>query len=81
VNGVHGARELGQNTIASGIRDAATMFSDQAIHLFAVGGQGTKGPGLVLAHQARITCYVCRKDRGQLALKPLLFRCHCLTPQ
>jgi hypothetical protein len=50
LNGIHGAGELGQNTIASGVGDPSSMLCDEPIHDLTVGCQGTERSDLILAH-------------------------------
>jgi hypothetical protein len=52
LDGIHGARKLGQHAVASSVRDPATMLAYESVHLLASSGEGAQGSGLVLADQA-----------------------------
>ena len=65
------AQELGQDAIASGIGNSASVIANQPIHDLASGSEGTQRPGLVLAHQARIAGNVRNEDRCQTPFDPL----------
>jgi hypothetical protein len=80
LNSIHGARKLCENAIASGVGDPASMLGDEAVHDLASGSQGAQGPGLVLAHQARVPGHVRRKDRRKTPFDPLfVLRRHRFT--
>jgi hypothetical protein len=73
---IHSARELGQDTVASGVGDPTAMLSNEAVHDLAVGRQGTEGSDLVLLHQARISCDISRKDGCKPSLDSVLLFAH-----
>jgi hypothetical protein len=75
-DGIDGARELGQDTVASGVRDPPTVFDNEPIHDLTMGGQGAEGADLILLHHARIACHVSREDGGQPPLDLVLLWTH-----
>ena len=76
LDGINGAGELGQDTVASGVGDPSAMFRNEAVHDLAMGGQGAERSDLILAHQARIACHVSREDRRQPSLDLVLLPIH-----
>ena len=71
LNRIHGARELREHAIASRVGDPAAMLGDEPVHDLAGGSQGAQRPGLVLAHQARVSGHVGSENRRQTPFDPL----------
>ena len=72
LNGIHGARELGEHAVACGVGDPAAVLRDEAIQDLAARREKTKCPDLVRPHQAGIAGHVGRHDGGEPALDPLV---------
>src|SRR4051794_38571614 len=62
LDGIHGTRELGQDTIACRVGDPTRMVSNQTIHDLAMSVQSAERPDLVVAHQSRVACHISGKD-------------------
>jgi hypothetical protein len=74
LNGIHGARELGEYAVARGVGDPAAVLGDQAVQDLPARREKAKCPDLVRPYQAGIARYIRREDRGELALHSLV-RC------
>ena len=75
LHGVHGAPELRENTVARGVRDAASVVRDGLVEDRASLGQPLERSDLVGAHEAAIAFDVSREDRHQASLDVARF-CH-----
>src|SRR6266478_2035319 len=53
-NGIDGAGEIGDETIASRVEDPTAMRGDESIDNDPVGREGTKGADLIEPHQAAV---------------------------
>jgi hypothetical protein len=74
LNGIHGARELGEHAVARGVGDPAAVLGDEAVKDLPACGEKAKCPDLVRPDQAGIAGHVRRKDGGKLPLDPVV-RC------
>ena len=67
-DGVHDAAELGEDAIACGVDDAATVTADHRKHDSLMTFQVPDGRLFVRTHQRAVACNVSGEDGGQPAL-------------
>src|SRR5687768_4890361 len=65
---VHCARELGKNTVACGVCDAATVLRDLPVDDFSIGVQQTERPSLIGLHQLSVCRYVSTENCCEAAV-------------
>jgi hypothetical protein len=69
LDGLNGARELGQQTVAHQLDDAPMILGDLGVdQLFAMGLQCRQRARLILSNKAAVTDYVCGQNGGKPAL-------------
>jgi hypothetical protein len=74
LHGIHGAGEIGHETVASRVEDPTTMRGYQPINDDPVRGEGAKGAYLVTPHEAAVAFDIRCEDRRELSFYPLAFQ-------
>jgi hypothetical protein len=69
---IHGAAELGQNTITCRIGDPATMLGNKPVHDLAMRCEDAESSNLILAHEPGISSHIRCEDRCQLSFNSLV---------
>src|ERR1700758_1841495 len=67
------AREVSDDTIASGVEDSTAMSGNQSIENHPVGLQSAQSADLVQPHQAAVLGNIGRENCGELSLDDLAF--------
>jgi hypothetical protein len=73
-HGIHGADEIGKDTVACGVEDPTAMKCDQAIDDGPVRRKGPKRANLIAPHEAAVTLDIGCEDRRQLSFDPVGFQ-------
>src|SRR5437879_1543373 len=74
LQGIHGAGEIGDETVARRVEDPTAMRGDQAIDDDPIRGEGPKGADLIEPHQAAVRLDIGCENRGELSFDPLGFQ-------
>jgi hypothetical protein len=71
---INGTGEIGDETVASRVKDPTTMRGDQGIDDGPIRGEGTEGADLILPHQAAVALDIGGEDRGELSFDGVRFQ-------
>jgi hypothetical protein len=74
LHSIHGAGEVGDETIASRVKDPTVMRGDQVIDDDPVSGEGPKRADLIEPHQAAVALDVRRENCRELSLDVVGFQ-------
>ena len=76
LDGVHSAQELGEHTVPCCVGDPTPMFRYQPVHDFTMGGEGSEGSDLILAHKTGVIRDIRSKNGRQPPFNLVLLRTH-----
>src|SRR5258708_23978655 len=74
LHGIHGAGEIGDETVARRVEDPTAMRGDQAIDDEPVGREGAKGADLISAHLEAVTFDIGSEYCRELSFDPVGFQ-------